>query len=82
MAYQLPPEIANPLKELLQQDAQPAIDAFVSDIQAAGNKLVANLPPAAQAPASLGWNLLTAVAAIAAHGELAVILKHNVPTAS
>lgn len=82
MAYQLPPEIANPLKDLLQQDAQPVLDTFISDIQAAGNKLVSNLPQAAQAPASLGWSLLTSIAAIAAHGELAVILKHNQPSGS
>jgi hypothetical protein len=81
MASQLAPEILNPLKALLQEEAQPVLDTFLGDINAAGQKAVNSLPQAAQAPAGLGWTLFSTILTIAAHGELAVILRHNQPPA-
>lgn len=63
--------------ELLQQDAQPLLDAFIADIQTAGNALVAKLPVGAQPLAGVGASLLTSLAAVAAQAELGVILAHN-----
>lgn len=63
--------------ELLQQDAQPLLDELIAGINTVATNWAAKLPAAVSPEAALGVNLLTGLAAIAAHAELGVILRHN-----
>jgi hypothetical protein len=63
--------------ELLQQDAQPLLDALISEVNAAASKFVSALPAGVQGSVGLGVNLLMGLGSIAAQAELNTILAHN-----
>ena len=79
---QIPQAILNPLEAVLDVEAQPLLDTFLSEVQAASAKLVGSLPTETQGPVGLGVNVLTSIAGLLLQNEVNSLVAHNQPKAA
>lgn len=77
MSLTIPPEIADPFKAVLQQDAQPILDAALSGVTGIAQQVVGKLPVSDQPAANFVSSLLVQFIGVALQGELNILLKHN-----